>query len=102
MHAELVHGRNAVGLASTPNAYRVRIWGAQPPPGMARTLEEWDLTEVDDVRAACAWASNLAAARDFEVFAVLAEPDRTEFVRVLGADGDADGGTSVTIQFTAD
>jgi hypothetical protein len=102
MHAKPTPGREYVGLAATPAGYRVRIWGAKPEPRMARALDEWDLTDVDDVRVACKWAVETAAGRDFEVFAVLTEPDDSLFVRVLGADGDADGGTSITIQFTAD
>lgn len=99
MRVDLVGGGNFVGLASTATVYRVRIWGPQPGPGIARALDEWELTDVDDIGSVLDWATSAAAGRDVEIFVVV-HSESERYVRVSGIDGDADGGTSVTVVFS--
>jgi hypothetical protein len=100
MRAELNLGSDLVGLARDPLEYRVRFWGDPPQPGYVRTVEEWCITEFDNFQAVQLWAQAEAAGRDSEVFAVLVRAGAVDYVRISGADGDADSGTSETILFT--
>lgn len=100
MRIQQVEGGHLVGLGHDPSKYRVRIWGPDLGPRVSRTLDEWEITDAPDVRAALDWADENAGGLDAEVFAVLNLPAGTTYIRVAGVDGDAGSGTSQTIEFT--
>jgi len=58
------------------------------------------LSDVREASFAIDWASENARGRDFEVYAVISDPTGRSYVRIVGVDGNADGGATESITFT--
>jgi hypothetical protein len=100
LRVDLVLGADVVGLAVDPSGYRVRFWSLTIEPGFSRAIEEWRIADVNDFQDVYRWAEATAGGRDFEIFAVVEEPERISHVRICGSDGDSGSGTSLTVVFS--
>lgn len=59
---------DSVGGGDLPPVYRVRLWFPPPRVNFAWRVDEWDVTDADEVTDVIAWARGKAGGNPFEVF----------------------------------
>lgn len=68
MHSTRADPNDPVGGGDSVPAYRVRVWGPPPEPRFAWSVDEWDVTDAEQVTDVIDWAADLAGDNPFEVF----------------------------------
>ncbi len=105
---QIARTTEVAGVIRAVDSYRVRIWGPLPRAGWSRTLDEWEISDIEKIKDVLRWAETHRIPGGLvEVLAVtfLTRPgggEQTVFTRVFGEDGDPDGGAETTIAFRAD
>ena len=57
-----------VGGGDSPPEYRVRIWTPPPAAHFAWFVDEWDVTDAEQVTDVIKWGAEVADGNPFEVF----------------------------------
>ena len=68
MHIARADSNDPVGGGDSPPEYRVRIYAPPPAPGFAWFVDEWDVTDAEQVTDVIGWGTEEAAGNPFEVF----------------------------------
>ena len=59
---------DSVGAGAHPPVYRVRIWAPPPAENYSWFVDEWDVSEAEQVTDVIEWAASTANGNPFEVF----------------------------------